>query len=177
MVSTPYTKLLCANLQVDQASGLILMSVAAAEAAGVPQDKWVFLHAGAAAYDEWFVSERGDLAASPAIRTIGQAALEHAGIGIEDVGHVDLYSCFPVAVQVAADELGLDIERQLSVTGGLTFSGGPGNNYGGHAVAALVKRLREDPTAYGLSTSLGWYITKHALGIYSAHPPRRRTGR
>ena len=171
MVSTPYTKLLCANLQVDQASGLILMSAAAAEAAGVPQDKWVFLHAGAAAYDEWFVSERGDLAGSPAIRTIGQAALEHAGIGIEDVKHVDLYSCFPVAVQVAAAELGLDIERQLSVTGGLTFSGGPGNNYGGHAVAALIQRLRQDPTAYGLSTSVGWYITKHALGIYSATPP------
>ena len=171
LVSSPYTKLLCANLQVDLASGLILTSAAAAEAAGVPQDKWVFLHAGASAYDEWFVSERGDLAASPAIATIGKAALDHAGIGIDDVQHVDLYSCFPVAVQVAAAELGLPLDRPLSVTGGLTFGGGPGNNYGGHAVATLVQRLREDPEAYGLSTSLGWYITKHALGIYSAQPP------
>ncbi|WP_312855881.1 crotonase/enoyl-CoA hydratase family protein [Nocardioides stalactiti] len=175
MVTTPYPKLLCANLQVDLASGLILCSAAAAEAAGVPQEKWVFLHAGAAAHDEWFVSERGDLAASPAIRTIGRAVLEHAGLTVDDVAHVDLYSCFPSAVQIAAAELGLpvgDPDRPLSVTGGLTFGGGPGNNYGTHAVASLVQRLREDPDSYGLSTSLGWYLTKHAIGIYSATPPR-----
>lgn len=176
MVSSPYTKLLCANLQVDMAAGIVITSVAAAEAAGVPQDRWVFLHAGAAAHDEWFVSERADLAASPAIRTIGKAALDHAGLTVDDVQHVDLYSCFPAAVQIAARELGLpvnDPKRPLSVTGGLTFGGGPGNNYGTHAVATLVGRLREDPTAFGLSTSLGWFVTKHAIGIYSAQPPSR----
>ena len=176
MVSSPYTKLLCANLQVDLAAGVIVTSVAAAEAAGVPQEQWVFLHAGAAAYDEWFVSERADLAASPAIRTIGEAALRHAGVTVEDIEHVDLYSCFPAAVQIAARELGLpldDPERPLSVTGGLTFAGGPGNNYGTHAVASLVGRLRAEPTSYGLSTSLGWFVTKHAIGIYSARPPSR----
>lgn len=176
MVTTPYPKLLCANLQVDLASGIILTSVAAAEAAGVPQEKWVFLHAGAAAHDDWFVTDRGVLDASPAIRTIGQTALAHAGLGIEEIAHLDLYACFPGAVQIGARELGLPINdphRPLSVTGGLTFAGGPGNNYGGHAVATLVQRLREDPTAYGLSTSLGWYVTKHALGIYSAQPPAR----
>ncbi len=176
MVSAPYSKLLCANMTVDLASGLVLTSVAAAEAAGVTQDRWVFPHAGAAAYDEWFVSERGDLASSPAIRAVGEAALAHAGIAIADVAHIDLYSCFPVAVQVAAAELGLPIDdpaRPLSLTGGLTFGGGPGNNYGGHAVAALVQRLRENPDDYGLSTSLGWYVTKHALGVYSARPPQQ----
>ena len=174
MVSSPYTKLLCANLQVDMATGLILCSAAAATAAGVPQDKWVFVHAGASAHDEWFASERADLAASPAIRTIGGAALVHAGISIDDVEHVDLYACFPSAVQIGARELGLpsdDPDRPLSVTGGLTFGGGPGNNYGSHAVATIVERLRKDPKAFGLSTSLGWYITKHAIGIYSATPP------
>lgn len=176
MVSAPYTKLLCANLQVDMASGLILCSAAAAEAAGIPQDKWVFVHAGASAHDEWFVSERTELAASPAIRTIGAAALEHAGIGIDRIGPVDLYSCFPVAVQIAARELGLpvdDPDRPLSVTGGLTFGGGPGNNYGTHAVATMVEQLRAHPETFGLSTSLGWYVTKHAIGIYSATPPRQ----
>ncbi len=175
-VSSPYPKLLCANLQVDLATGLIVTSVAAAEAAGVPQDRWVFLHAGAAANDEWFVSERGDLAASPAIRTLGRTVLEHAGLGIDDVDLVDLYSCFPAAVQIAAAELGLpvgDPDRPLSVTGGLTFAGGPGNNYGGHAVATMVQRLREKPGAVGLTTSLGWYLTKHAVGLYSTTPPAR----
>ena len=142
----------------------------------VPQDRWVFVHAGAAGHDEWFVSERADLAASPAIRTIGSAALAHAGVGIDDIAHVDLYSCFPAAVQIAAAELGLPVDdpkRPFTVTGGLTFAGGPGNNYGAHAVATLVGRLRADPDGYGLSTSLGWFVTKHALGIYSARPPTR----
>ncbi|MFE3445808.1 crotonase/enoyl-CoA hydratase family protein [Nocardia sp. NPDC059180] len=176
MVSAPYTKLLCANLQVDMAAGLILCSAAAAEAAGIPQDRWVFVHAGASAHDEWFVSERAELAASPAIHTIGAAALEHAGIGIDQVGPVDLYSCFPVAVQIAARELGLPVDdpnRPLSVTGGLTFGGGPGNNYGTHAVATMVAQLRANPDTFGLSTSLGWYVTKHAIGIYSATPPQQ----
>jgi acetyl-CoA C-acetyltransferase len=176
MVSEPYTKLMCANLTVDLGTGLILMSAAAAEAAGVPQEKWVFVHAGAWASDEWFVSERADLAASPAIRAAGEAALGHAGITIDDVRHVDLYACFPSAVQIGADALGLpddDPERPLTVTGGLTFGGGPGNNYGSHAVANLVPLLRAEPGTYGLSTSLGWYATKHALGVYSATPPQR----
>ncbi|MFE3187853.1 crotonase/enoyl-CoA hydratase family protein [Nocardia sp. NPDC059240] len=175
MISTPYTKLECANLSVDMASGIIVASAAAAEAAGIPQDKWVFLHAGASGTDEWFVSERTELAASPAIHALGAAVFDHAGITAEDLTHVDLYACFPVAVQIAARELGLpldDPKRPLSVTGGLTFGGGPGNNYGGHAVATLVGRLRAEPDTFGLATSLGWYLTKHALGVYSATPPR-----
>jgi acetyl-CoA C-acetyltransferase len=176
-VSDPYTKLMCANLQVDLAAGVIVTSVAAAQALGVPQDHWVFLHAGASATDEWFVSERADLAASPAVAAAGRAVLEHAGITADELGPVDLYSCFPAAVQLGATALGLawdDPARPLSVTGGLTSAGGPGNGYGLHAVATLVPMLRERPDEYGLSTSLGWYATKHALGVYSARPPRQR---
>lgn len=175
-VSDPYTKLMCANLQVDLATGIVLTSVAAAEAAGVPQEKWVFVHAGASATDEWFVSERADLAASPAIAAAGSAVLAHAGVGIEQVELIDLYSCFPAAVQLGAEALGLPVDdpgRPLSVTGGLTFAGGPGNNYGSHAIATMVPLLRAAPEQRGLSTSLGWYATKHAIGLYSATPPER----
>lgn len=176
LVSTPYLKLLTANIQVDQAAALVMCSAEAAQRAGVPPDRWVFAWAGAHAQEEWFVSERADLAASPAIRAMGRAALQHAGLAIDDVAHVDLYSCFPVAVQVAARELGLALDdpaRPLTVTGGLTFAGGPGNAYALHATAALVDRLREDPAAVGLSTAVGWYLTKHAAGLFSASPPPR----
>ena len=174
MISTPYTKLECANLTVDMASGIVVCSAAAAQEAGVAQDKWIFIHAGASGHDEWFASERAELAASPAIATLGRTVLEHTGIGVDALTHVDLYACFPVAVQIAARELGLPIDdpaRPLSVTGGLTFGGGPGNNYGGHAVATMVQRLRAEPGTYGLASSLGWYVTKHALGVYSSVPP------
>jgi len=176
LVSTPYTKLLTANMQVNMASGLIVCSARAAEQAGVPKDRWVFVHAGAQAHEEWHVSERAELAASPAIRSVCAAALRHANVAIDEVAHIDLYSCFPSAVGIAARELGLAIDdpaRPLTVTGGLTFAGGPGNNYTGHAIATLVDRLREDDRAYGLATALGWYVTKHAAGVYSASPPHR----
>ncbi|MBF6334702.1 acetyl-CoA acetyltransferase [Nocardia abscessus] len=176
MVSTPYPKLMVANLTVDLGAGLILCSAAAADAAGVPRDRWVFPHGGATATDEWFVSERMDMSRSPAIAAAGKAALGAAGIAIDDVAHIDLYSCFPVAVQIAAEELGLPIDdpaRPLSVTGGLTFAGGPGNNYTTHSIATLFGLLRADPDAYGLATALGWYSTKHGVGVYSARPPER----
>lgn len=175
-VSDPYTKLMCANLQVDLAAGTVVTSAAAAQALGVPQERWVFLHAGASATDEWFVTERADLTSSPAIAAAGRAVLEHAGITADDLGPVDLYSCFPAAVQLGAQALGLpwdDPDRPLSVTGGLTSAGGPGNGYGLHAVATLVPLLREQPDTFGLSSSLGWYATKHALGVYGARPPER----
>ncbi len=176
LVADPYTKLLTANIQVNLGTGLILTSARAATDAGVPSDRWVFIHSGAQAQDEWHVSERRSLAASPAIRAVGRAVLEHAGLTIDEVAHIDLYSCFPSAVQVAAAELGLSIDdpdRPLTVTGGLTFAGGPGNNYTAHAIATLVQRLRDSPGEHGLATAVGWYLTKHAVGVYSCRPPRR----
>ncbi|MEV0898256.1 crotonase/enoyl-CoA hydratase family protein [Actinoplanes sp. NPDC049802] len=175
MISAPYPKLLTANLQVNQGTGLIVCSAAAAQQAGIGQDRWIFVHAGAHATEQWYVTERADLAASPAIRAIGDAVLGHTGIGIDDVKHIDLYACFPSAVQIAARELGLPIDdpdRPLTVTGGLTFAGGPGNNYTSHAVANLVPLLRAEPDSYGLATALGWYLTKHAATVLSARPPR-----
>ena len=174
-VAAPYLKLLTANIQVDQASALILCSAQAAAAAGVPRDRWVFICSTAYAHEEWFMSERADLAAAPAIRAAGQAALRHADVGIDDIEHVDLYSCFPSAVQIAARELGLSIDdpaRPVTVTGGLTFAGGPGNNYSGHSIATLIQRLR-DADGYALATAVGWYLTKNAVGVYSARPPAR----
>jgi acetyl-CoA C-acetyltransferase len=129
---------------------------------------------GAEANDHWFISHRAELHASPAIRLAGAAALSLASLGIDDVGTVDLYSCFPAVVQIGAKELGLstaDPERPLTVTGGLTFAGGPGNNYVSHSIATMVGRLRAAPGTVGLVTALGWYSTKHAIGLLASRPP------
>jgi acetyl-CoA C-acetyltransferase len=174
-VSAPYSKLLTANSQVDQATAVIVCSAEEATSLRVPRDRWVFVAAGAHATDEWFMTERADLASSPAIAAAGTAALAHAGLAIDDVAFVDLYSCFPSAVQIAASALGLSLQdpsRPLTLTGGLTFAGGPGNNYSSHGVAAVVGRLRDDPGSSGLTTALGWYATKHAVAVFSGEPPR-----
>ncbi len=173
MIAYPYTKLLTANLQVDQGAAAILCSAAAAEAAGVPRDRWVFPLAGADAEDHWFLSHRADFHSSPAIRLAGASALALSGTEAEAVDHVDLYSCFPAAVEIAAAELGLptdDPGRSCTVTGGMTFAGGPGNNYGTHSLATMVGVLREEPGATGLTTGLGWYVSKHSIGVYGTSP-------
>ena len=102
-------------------------------------------------------------------------ALEQAAIDSSALSHVDLYSCFPIAVQLGARLLGLptDGTRPLTVTGGLPYFGGAGNNYALHAVATMVERLRERPGALGLVSALGWYLTKHAVGVYGSAPPGR----
>jgi acetyl-CoA C-acetyltransferase len=171
MIGFPYTKAMNANLTTDQAAGVIMCSAAAADAAGVPRDRWVFPWSGADGHDHYWVSERADLHSSPAIRLVGRATLELADTNVDEIAHVDLYSCFPSAVQIGAAELGLGLDRQLTVTGGLSFGGGPGNNYSMHAIATMVDVLRRDPGALGLVTSLGWYITKHAIGVYGTEPP------
>jgi acetyl-CoA C-acetyltransferase len=175
LAAFPYPKLMTANIQVDQGAALLVCSAAAAAQAGIPEDQWVFVHAIAAASDHWFVGERQALHRSPAIAACGRAALRHCGAGIDDVAHLDLYSCFPSAVQIAADELGIDLERDSrapTVTGGLTFAGGPANNYVTHSLAAMTERLRGDRSALGFLTGVGWYLTKHAAAVLSARPPR-----
>ena len=171
MIGFPYTKLENSNNMVEQGAGLILCSVERAEALGVDRDRWIFLHAGADASDHWFISNRDDFHSSPAIRTAGRAALELAGTTPADLAHVDLYSCFPSAVQIAARELGLGTERPLTVTGGMSFAGGPWNNYAMHGVATMSDVLRGDAGATGLCTANGGYLTKHAFGVYSTEPP------
>ncbi len=174
LVTHPYRKLHNANIQVDQAGAVIACSAEHARSLGVPVDRWVFLHASAAATDEWNLSERDRLERSPAIAACGRALFEHTQTGPDDLALCDLYSCFPAAVQLAARELGLDLRRGLTCTGGLTFFGGPGNNYATHGVIALGRELRlAEPGTLGLASALGWYATKHALGIFGNSPPGR----
>ena len=172
-VGFPYPKLMNAIMEVDQAAAVIMTGSETAKELGISEDRWVYLHGCGDANDKWFVSDRVNYHSSPAIRATTQRALGMAGIGADDVAAFDLYSCFPAAVQMGLDALGLkpDDPRPITVTGGLAYAGGPGNNYVMHSVATMVERLRENPAEYGLVTGLGWFATKHSAGVYSAKPP------
>ncbi len=171
MISFPYTKLMTANMVVDQAAAAIVCSESTAIQAGVPRDRLVYLHAATDGPITRPVSKLETLDDQPAMRINGQRALELAGVDIDAIDHVDLYSCFPSAVQMGARALGIDERRPLTVTGGLTFAGGPFNSYVLHAIAQMCGRLRGDPGSLGLVSSLGGYLAKHAHAIYSTTPP------
>lgn len=175
MVGFPYTKYLNAIMEVDQSAGVLVASLKTARELGVAEDRLVYLHGCADASDLWYPLDRQDFHSSPAMRLTGQRALKMAGIGLSDIGHIDLYSCFPVAVEIGAEELGLALDdpRGLTVTGGLPYMGGPGNNYAMHSIAVMMERLRADPGAYGLVTANGWFLTKQSTGVYSTTPPAK----
>jgi acetyl-CoA C-acetyltransferase len=172
MIGFPYTKLMNASAYVDMSAAVIVCSAAKADELGVPQSKRVYLHGCEQGDDHWYITERWNLHSSPAIRRIAQNTFAMAGKRLEDVAAFDLYSCFTSAVQIGCQEIGLseDDPRDLTVTGGLPYFGGPGNNYVTHSIAEMVQRVRRKPGSFGLVTANGNYVTKHAAGLYSTTP-------
>ena len=174
-VAYPYTKQLTSMISVNQSAAVILTSVAKAKALGISREKWVFLHGAADADDIWNVSQRENFHSSSAMNAAAKSALSMANKNIDDMAFFDLYSCFPSAVQIACDEFGVEHNdpRGLTLTGGMPYFGGPGNNYGLHGIAEMINRARENENEFGLSNANGWYLTKHAIGVYSCQEPTR----
>jgi acetyl-CoA C-acetyltransferase len=175
MVGFPYTKYLNAVLDTDQAAGVWLTSVEYARALGIPEERWVYWRGGA--QDEevaWYASERPDFARCPALRRTALTALEEGGLGFDDLDLLDFYSCFPVAVSMACEMLGLaeDDPRGFTQCGGLPYAGGPANNYTLHSLACTLDRVRErSGAARGLVSGNGWYLTKHSAVVVSKDRP------
>lgn len=174
MITVPYTKAMNAILAVDMAASVVLTTDAHARTLGIAPEHMVYLQAGAEASDVWHTSERADFHRSPALAGCVSQTLEMAGTCAGEIDHFDLYSCFPSAVEVACDALGMrpDDPRGVTVTGGLMRFGGPGNNYSMHALASMCERLRARQGSVGLVSANGGYLTKHAVGLYGTAPPR-----
>ncbi|MDG2308575.1 MAG: hypothetical protein P8R42_28680 [Candidatus Binatia bacterium] len=170
MISYPYTKRLCANMVVDLGAAVIVCSAELAERLGVPRDRWVFLQTATDCMETPLLSHRMDFRGVPALELAGKRALQLSGHEPADFAHVDLYSCFPAAVQVAAETLGFSLDDPLTVTGGLAYAGAPLNSYVLHSIATMMERLRGDPGSLGFVSSVGGAFSKHAFGIYSTEP-------
>jgi len=170
-IADPYTRFIVAREKVNQGAAVLITSVAAARRLAIPAGRWVFLR-GHADLRERDLLERADLSASPAAVMAARRALEMAGITAADLATIDLYSCFPAPVFNICDGLGLaaDDSRGLTVTGGLPFFGGAGNNYSMHAIAETVQRARAHPGSYGFVGANGGVMGKYSAGVYSTAP-------
>ncbi|MBA3811214.1 MAG: acetyl-CoA acetyltransferase [Caulobacteraceae bacterium] len=171
LTADPYPRRMVARDQVNQGAALLMTSVDRARALGVPEARFVYLHGGADV-SERAVIERADLSSSPASVMAVRRALDAAEIGLDAIDLFDLYSCFPIAVFNVRDGLGLDKDdpRPLTVTGGLPFFGGAGNNYSMHAIASMARMLRVRPGARGLVGANGGFLSKYSVGVYSTTP-------
>ena len=171
MLAAPYRKWNVSQWNVDQTSAFILCASETADRMSVPDDRRVYPHAIVEGNHMVPLSKRAQLHRSPQVRLNGELIRELTGIAPGDADLVDIYSCFPIAVKVQAAELGIDRGRDLTVTGGMTFGGGPVNNYTFQAIAKLVERLREQPGSVGLNTAVSGMITKQAVALWSTRPP------
>jgi acetyl-CoA C-acetyltransferase len=171
LTSDPFPRRMVARDQANQGAAVLLASVGKARALGVPEDRWIYLHGGADARER-LPMERADLSRGPASVLAARQALESAGVGLDQIDVFDFYSCFPIAVFNVRDGLGMDAAdpRPLTVTGGLPYFGGAGNNYSMHAIAEMVRRLRANPDQYGLVAANGGFLSKYSVGVYSARP-------
>ena len=172
MIGLPYTKYMNSIMRVNQSSAIIVMSAKKARELGIPESKWIFMYSGACLNDVWNVSNRADYYSSPAIKSCTDSVFDLANVSISEMDFIDLYSCFPSAVQIAMEELSLDKNdpRGFTVTGGLPYFGGPGNAYVMNSIATLIEKLRMHPGKFGLATANGWYITKHGAAVFSSKP-------
>jgi acetyl-CoA C-acetyltransferase len=173
MLAFPYAKWHSSQWNVDQAAALILCAAGTARTHGVAEDRWVFPLAVCDANHMVPVSERAEMWRSPGFGIAFRRALAVAGADPEQIAHVDLYSCYPAAVRVQLREFGLSAERPLTVTGGMTFAGGPLNNYVLQSMAAMTVKLRADPGSTGLVTAVSGMLTKQGVSLWSATPGAR----
>jgi acetyl-CoA C-acetyltransferase len=182
MISAPYRRCMVADIGVDQAAAVLVMSTAQADRLNVPADSRVYPVAGSQGNETFWFSRRESLDRSPALDGVAAALLAEAGTALgrpidgEDIARFDLYSCFPIAVAMGANAFGIADPvaeaRPLTLTGGLARFGGPASNYATHGLCAAARSCREAPSELVVSTGLGWYATKHAATLLTATPPQ-----
>jgi acetyl-CoA C-acetyltransferase len=170
-IGWPYTKREVSVMDVDMAAALLVCTAATADALDVDPDKRVYLNSSSYAEDPAGIAERADMSVSAAMAVTGRAALAAAGVSLDDLTLIDIYSCFPSSVNLACDAYGLDPldPRGLTVTGGLPYAGGAASAYLMHAVATTVEKLRAAPGS-ALVTGVGMHLQKHVAAVYSNTP-------
>jgi acetyl-CoA C-acetyltransferase len=174
MVARPYTRQLCSQWNVDQAGALLLCSVDAARRFGIAEERWVFPVAMTENNTTEPMTVRPQLHRLTGAQIAGRRALDLADVEPDQITSIDLYSCFPAAVEIYAAELGLALDRQLTVTGGMTFGGGPFNNYVIQSTAEIARVLRDEPGTVGLVTNASGFVAKQGFDLWSTNPPSSR---
>jgi len=172
MVSYPFSKNTMAFMDVDMASAIIITNHSVAEELNVPQQKRIYLNGWGYAKEPPYIAQRAELWQSPAMKAASEQAFNMAGKTVDDMKLIDIYSCFASNINFTKDCLGINDQdsRPLTMTGGLPYFGGPGNNYTAHAISTMVEQLRQKPGEYGMISGVGMHMTNHVFAIYSSTP-------
>ena len=172
----PYNRWHASQWTVDQSSALVICSAEQARAAGVPPERWLFPHVALHCSEAVTLTARRRLSAWPAMTVLGRTAEHHIGPPLRERRLAEVYSCFPAAVRVQQRALGLDPAGTPTLTGGMSFAGGPFNHFVLQSMGTLGRRLRDEPEELGLVTTVSGMLSKPGLALWSASPPRAGRG-
>lgn len=172
MLAFPYTALHTSQWNVDQAAGFVMTSVGTARALGIAEERWVFPHAVVDSNLMLALCERRDPERCAGFAAAARRIEEHTGIAVGDADHLELYSCFPSAVRLQMREMNVPAGREVTVTGGMAFAGGPLNHFAFQALARMTEILRDDPGSTGVVTAVSGVLTKQGVSLWSTEPPR-----
>ncbi len=170
LLAYPYTKSLVSQWNVNQAGGLILCSLEKARELGLDESRFVYPLAVVDNEHMVTLSERRDLWRSPGFELAGKRAFEYVGHAPEEIEHFECYSCFPAAVRTQQRELGIPLDRRVTQTGGMTFGGGPLNNFVIQAWVKMVETMRASPGTWGVVTAVSGLITKQGVSVFGPEP-------
>src|SRR5437588_4757785 len=161
-----------ANPTVNMGAAILITSLAKARAAGIAEDRLIYVWGGASAEEQRDYLIRDQFIQSHPQNAVLKAVMDLVGGDGRAFDAIELYSCFPCVPKMARRTLGLGADVQPTVTGGLTFFGAPLNTYMTHAACAMVRKLRNG-AKLGLLYGQGGFVTKHHGLVLSRETPRQ----
>ena len=170
MQAFPYNKLHCTSWNVNQASAMILCSEELADELNIPLNKRLYPLISSETNHMVATIQRPNLIEPVGLKLAAQYILDTCKHNNFYPNTYELYSCFPIAVQMFAEVLELKIDKPLTVTGGMSFAGGPLNNYMIHSTVKMLDEIRKDSKKIGLVTGVSGMMTKQAFCVWANTP-------
>ena len=165
----PYNKYHCTSWNVNQACAIIICSEDIADKLNIPSDKRVYPLASSENNHMISTLQRPNLIEPAGMHLAAKFIMDICNENNLIPNLYDLYSCFPVAVQMFAKSLKLNDIKDKTVTGAMPFAGGPLNSYVLHSTAKLIEKLREN-NGVGIVTGVSGMMTKQSYALWSKNP-------
>ena len=176
MLAFPYTKRHSSQWNVNQAAAILVCSAAKAEQLGLENRGWIYPLVATQSKHVVCLAQQRQLHSHPGTVLCGERALTLAGLAVTDITAAELYSCFPSSIESFAQDLKLEDQCPLTVTGAMPFAGGPFNSFNLQGVARMVEVLRAAEGSdlsrrrIGLIATLSGIFGKQACALFSNAP-------
>jgi len=166
----PYNKYHCTSWNVNQSAAIIICSEEVADKLSVPFEKRVYPLASSENNHMIATLQRPNLIEPIGMKLASEFILKICEKNNLKIDFYDLYSCFPIAIQMFAKSLQLKDINNSSITGAMPFAGGPINSFVLHSTVKLISKIRKQQKGTGIITGVSGMMTKQSYALWSKNP-------